>query len=259
MLRQEYHYLLAAIQFFTRIPVPSAEAPGPDTQNQALKYFPLIGWLVGAFCALVFYLSASVWPDSVAVVLTLVAGILLTGALHEDGLADSCDGFGGGWNRDQVLRIMQDPRIGNFAAIGLILVLLLKAALMIELATHSHELLLIALLLAHPASRLWVLALPSLLDYARPADDSSKSRPLVGQRFSPGKLAYASLFVVLPLAYFDVPPLWLAFFAAGIVTLVLGLYYRQRLGGYSGDCLGATQQITELTVYLSLLASWSSL
>jgi len=258
LLKQEYQYLLAAIQFFTRIPLPRSVAHDSVTLNQALKYFPLVGWLVGGVCGLAYSLAAGTWPVSVAVVLSIIVGVLLTGALHEDGFADSCDGFGGGWDKSQVLAIMKDPRIGNYAALGLILILLLKTVLLIQLAQESDELLLIALLLAHSASRLLVLPLPWLLDYARESDDS-KSQAMVAARFSGPMLAYASLFVLLPLLYLQVPLLWYAFMNAGLVAFVMGIYFKRRLGGYSGDCLGATQQVTEVAVYLSLLGSWNLL
>ena len=146
LLKQECQYLLNAVRFFTRIPLPRSVSPDPETQHQALKYFPLVGWLVGSACALTFHLAAEYWPASVAVILSIIVGILLTGALHEDGFADSCDGFGGGWDKAQVLTIMKDPRIGSYAALGLILLLLLKTVTLIELASHSHELLMISLM-----------------------------------------------------------------------------------------------------------------
>ena len=258
MLKQEYQYLLAAIQFFTRIPLPVSTAHDSVSLNHALKYFPLVGWLIGAVCAAAFYLAATTWPAGVAVVISMALGVLLTGALHEDGFADSCDGFGGGWDKPRVLAIMKDPRIGNFAAIGLVLILLLKALLLMEIAAESQQLVLIALLFAHSTSRFWVLPLPWLLDYARD-DDSSKSAPMVEAKFSGGMLAYSSLFVLLPLLYLGLAPLWYAFFFAGLAALAAGLYFRRRIRGYSGDCLGATQQVTEVVIYLSLLGSWNSL
>jgi len=258
LLKQEFQYLLAALQFFTRIPLPGSVAHDQATLTQALKYFPLVGWMVGGVCGLTYYLAVGIWPTSVAVLLSIVVGVLLTGALHEDGFADSCDGFGGGWNKSQVLTIMKDPRIGNYAALGLILILLLKAALLVQLAAHSDELVLIALLLAHSSSRLLVLPLPWLLDYARESEDS-KSRTMVGGRFDGSMLAYSSLFVLLPLLFLQVPPLWYALLNATIVAALMGLYFKRRLDGYSGDCLGATQQVTEVVIYLSLLGSWNSL
>jgi len=258
LLKQEFHYLLAAIQFFTRIPLPTGVAHDSVTLNQALRYFPLIGWLVGGVCGLTYYLAAGTWPLSVAVVLSIIVGVLLTGALHEDGFADSCDGFGGGWDKAQVLAIMKDPRIGNYAALGLILLLLLKTVLLIQLAQESEELLLIALLLAHSASRLLVLPLPWLLDYVRDTGDS-KSRAMVAQRFSGSMLAYASLFVLLPLLLLQASPLWYALLYAALATALMGAYFKRRLGGYSGDCLGAAQQVSEVVIYLSLLGTWNSL
>jgi adenosylcobinamide-GDP ribazoletransferase len=222
--------------------------------------------LVGGVCALTFHLAAEFWPASIAVILSVVIGVLLTGALHEDGFADSCDGFGGGWDKSQVLSIMKDPRIGSYAAIGLILILLLKIFTLIELAAQSEELVLIALLLAHSASRLLVLPLPWLLDYVRDSDDSklhsesqSKSHSMVAAGFSGGMLAYSSLLVLLPLLFYQVPVLFYAFANAALVVFAMGLYFKRRLGGYSGDCLGATQQVAEMVIYLSILGLWTSL
>jgi adenosylcobinamide-GDP ribazoletransferase len=262
LLKQEYQYLLTSIQFFTRIPLPMSVSHDQDSLNQALKYFPLIGWLVGGVCALTFHLAADFWPASVAVILSVVIGVILTGALHEDGFADSCDGFGGGWDKSQVLSIMKDPRIGSYAAIGLILILLLKIFTLIELAAQSEELVLIALLLAHSASRLLVLPLPWLLDYVRDSDDSKlqgKSYSMVAARFSGGMLAYSSLMVLLPLLFYQVPVLFFAFANAALVVFAMGLYFKRRLGGYTGDCLGATQQVAEMVIYLSILGLWTSL
>jgi adenosylcobinamide-GDP ribazoletransferase len=258
LLKQEFQYLLTSIQFFTRIPLPMSVSHDQDALNHALKYFPLVGWLVGGVCALTFHLAASFWPASVAVILCVVVGVILTGALHEDGFADSCDGFGGGWDKSQVLTIMKDPRIGSYAAIGLILILLLKIAALIELAAQSEELLLIALLLAHSASRLLVLPLPWLLDYVRDTDDS-KSHNMVAARFTGGMLAYSSLLVMLPLLFYQVPVLFYAVMNAALVVLVMGFYFKHRLGGYTGDCLGATQQVAEIVIYLSILGLWTSL
>ena len=256
MLKQEYQYLLTSIQFFTRIPLPRSVSHDQDSLNHALKYFPLVGWLVGGVCALTFHLATGFWPASVAVILSVVVGVILTGALHEDGFADSCDGFGGGWDKSQVLSIMKDPRIGSYAAIGLILILLLKVFTLIELAAQSEELVLIALLLAHSASRLLVLPLPWLLDYVRDSDDS-KSHRMVAARFSGGTLAYSSLLVLLPLLFYQVPVLFYAFANAALVVFAMGLFFKRRLGGYTGDCLGATQQVAEIVIYLSILGLWT--
>jgi adenosylcobinamide-GDP ribazoletransferase len=258
LLKQEYQYLLTSIQFFTRIPLPMSVSHDRDALNQALKYFPLVGCLVGGVCALTFHLAAGFWPASVAVILCVVVGVILTGALHEDGFADSCDGFGGGWDKSQVLTIMKDPRIGSYAAIGLILILLLKIVALTELASQSEELLLIALLLAHSASRLLVLPLPWLLDYVRDTDDS-KSHSMVAERFTGGMLACSSLPVMLPLLFYQVPVLFYAVVNAALVVLVMGFFFKRRLGGYTGDCLGATQQVAEIVIYLSILGLWTSL
>ena len=196
-MKREFQYLLAAIQFFTRLPLPLAPPHDRVSLNHALKYFPLVGWLVGAGCALVFSLAVAIWPAAIAVIVSLAFGVLLTGALHEDGFADSCDGFGGGWNREQVLAIMKDPRIGSYAAIGLILLFMLKATALVALAWESTELVVVALLLGHSFSRWLVLPLPWWLDYVRESGDS-KSRDMVETRFDGTMFAWAGLFTVLP-------------------------------------------------------------
>ena len=258
MLKQEFQYLLAAIQFFTRIPVPLATPHDRVSLTHALKYFPLVGWLIGGLCALVLNMAGALWPPAIAVILCIAFGVLLTGALHEDGFADSCDGFGGGWNKEQVLRIMKDPRIGNFAAIGLILLLGLKIWALIELVEASPDLAMVALLLAHANSRWLVLPLPWLLDYVRD-DQSSRAGSMVEHRFSGAMFGYASLFTLIPLLLLGVPMFYCAVFWAAVTVIALAFYFRHRLGGYSGDCLGAAQQVAEVVIYLAILASWNSL
>jgi adenosylcobinamide-GDP ribazoletransferase len=252
VIKTEIKYLLTALMFFTRVPIKFGAADDSHSLNQSLKYFPLIGWLVGGFCACVFYLSLQIWPTSVAVLASMVAGIFFTGALHEDGLADSCDAFGGGWDSQQVLAIMKDANIGAYGAIGLILVLLCKTVLLIELAGISIELIIVSLLIAHSSSRFLVLLLTFKLEYVQDSP-KSKSRSMVEQRFSLPKLLYSGCFIIVPLWFMNDMKLLLAIFIGVVVTTGLGYYFKRRIGGYTGDCLGATQQITEIAIYLAIL------
>jgi adenosylcobinamide-GDP ribazoletransferase len=191
------------------------------------------------------------------VVIALAGAVLVTGALHEDGFADCCDGFGGGWNKAQVLTIMKDPRVGSYGAIGLTLLFIAKLVILLELANLGSELVVVALLVSHPASRLLVLILTSWLDYVGSSDDS-KSNNMVVPGFSLPMLGLSSLFVLLPVWLMNSKLLFSSIFIAAVAILLFGFYCKRRIGGYTGDCLGASQQIGEVVIYLSILAQWTS-
>ena len=134
LLREELRLFFTALQFFTRIPVPAWVGWSPEQLNASARHFPSVGLLVGALCAAALLAGLAWWPAPVAVLLSMALGVLLTGAFHEDGLADSCDGFGGASQRERVLAIMKDSRVGSFATIGVVLVLGLKFQLLLTLA-----------------------------------------------------------------------------------------------------------------------------
>ena len=190
-------------------------------------------------------------------IIAISGGLLLTGALHEDGLADCCDGFGGGWDKAQILTIMKDPCIGSYGAIGLIVSLVARVILLTELARLGPGLVMVALITGHAASRYLVLILTSWLDYARESADS-KSAGMVEGGFSLSMLLYSSVLCLLPLWLIDGSILFNAVPIAAVAVIALGFYFRHRIGGYTGDCLGATQQLSELIIYFSLVAIWTS-
>lgn len=264
MMRREAEYFFAALRFFTRLPVPRWVGHSAAQLNHAARYFPLIGVLVGAIGGGVTLLALALWPATVAVPLGMAATLLATGAFHEDGLADSCDGFGGGWSREDVLRIMKDSRIGSYGTIGIVLALLLKAALLVELAEAPAAVFLAALIAGHSVSRLASTALIFTLDYARD-DDGAKAKPLA-VRMGRGELAFAAataLLACLPLLALQPPQpaalrLSLALTLVAIVALLAARHFVRRLGGYTGDCLGATQQLTEIAFYLGLACAFFS-
>ena len=123
---EEKSYFLCAVMFFTRIPVQLATPYSEFALNKSRKYFPFIGVIIGSIAAICIYLLQLFLPLSLAVILSTVITILATGAFHEDGFADTCDGFGGGWDKIQVLTIMKDSRIGSYGTVGLIMMLGLK-------------------------------------------------------------------------------------------------------------------------------------
>ncbi|MEO6352067.1 MAG: adenosylcobinamide-GDP ribazoletransferase [Burkholderiaceae bacterium] len=244
---------LIALQFFTRIPIPRWVGFEPDWLQHAVRYFPAVGWVVALLTAAVYALSALLWPQAVAVLLSTIAGIYLTGAFHEDGFADVCDGFGGGLTQQRVLEIMQDSRVGAYGAIGIALLLALKCVLLSSLPGAE---VVIALLLAHPLSRLFSTALIWRLDYAKA---QGKAKPLA-QQMSAAEFLIATLSVALPAAI-ALAMDWIAWQAllagaicAALATVFLARKFVQHIGGYTGDCLGAVQQMAEVAFYLGLLA-----
>ncbi|MDD3352452.1 adenosylcobinamide-GDP ribazoletransferase [Zoogloea sp.] len=244
-----------ALGFFTRLPVPGWVVFRPEKLGQAARFLPLVGWIIGLAGALTYGLVVQVLPVEIAIVLSMALTIRLTGAFHEDGWADTCDGLGGGWTREQVLAIMKDSRIGSYGTIGLVLLLLAKYLALSSLASQEDYPVIAALLVAHPLSRLAAVAVMALLDYAR-SDDSSKSAP-VARRPTALELGVATLAGVLPLLLLSALEALGALLAVAIVVIWSRRTYARRLGGYTGDCLGATQQLAELGIYLGVLAAWS--
>lgn len=254
-MRHQLELFFTALGFFTRVPVPAWVPWSPERLNHAARYFPLVGWVVGAAAAGALYLAALMLPIPVAVLLSIALSLRLTGAFHEDGWADTCDGLGGGWDKLQVLTIMKDSRIGTYGAAGLMLMLATKAAALIELAAHSPGLAAIALGVAHPLSRLASTSLIHTLAYVR-EDELSKAKPLA-RALSRRELVIACGCGLAPLILLPAGAAVLALALVAIVTLRARQVFQRRLGGYTGDCLGATQQATELACYIGILAAWN--
>ena len=243
-----------ALQFYTRLPIPAWVGFEPEWLQHASRYFPLIGIIVAAAAGAVYAASAMLWPAPVAAVLSTAAGIYLTGAFHEDGFADTCDGFGGGTTRERVMEIMKDSRIGAYGALGMALIIGLKCTL---LAQFDPDAALAALFIAHPLSRLAAVSLIWKLAYAR---DEGKAKPMA-QHMSGAELLIAGACAALPLAligaagYVNWFALGASIVAATATALWMGAKFVRRIGGYTGDCLGAVQQTSEIAIYLCLLAA----
>jgi len=256
----ELRLLGVALQFLTRVPVRLGDFD-PRWLNDSARHFPLVGALVGLFGAGVLWGASVLWPVPVAVLLSMAATVWLTGGFHEDGLADTCDGLGGSVSRERALAIMKDSRLGSYGALGLVLTLALKAAALSVVAGASIGLATASLVLAHAASRACAVALMSTLPYAGDAGQA-KTKPMA-RPTGPVALVVAaawtvlvaaSLALLLP-AQFGVVRLAFTLLAAVAVALACAAWLRRRLGGYTGDALGATQQWTELAVYLASAAT----
>jgi adenosylcobinamide-GDP ribazoletransferase len=233
--------------FFTRLPVPSAAEWDPADLQRGAAYFPLVGWLVGGVAALGWWLGVLVWPPLVASGVSLAATLLLTGAFHEDGWADVCDGFGGGTSRERVLEIMRDSRVGAFGAIGVVVLLGLKWQ---SVAALPGALVPAVLIAAHAVSRAAAVSLMATLLYVR--EESVKAKPMATS-LSGGRLFFAlssgaTGLLLLPLHW------WWAVVAVVAVRAILAGWFKRRIGGYTGDCLGAAQQVSEVVFYLTVLA-----
>lgn len=252
MIRQEVEYFLAALRFFTRLPAPRWVGHSEAQLNHAARWFPAVGWIVGASGAAVTLAALQVWPAPVAVLLGMVATLLVTGAFHEDGLADTIDGLGGGWTREDALSIMKDSRIGSFGAIGIGMALLLKFVALNELAVLPAPTFAALLIAGHAASRFASTSLIFALDYAR---EEGKAKPLA-TRLGGGELAFAALCGLAPCVLLPATQVVIALALVAVVTLLAARYFVRRIGGYTGDCLGATQQLTEIMFYLGLLCDF---
>jgi adenosylcobinamide-GDP ribazoletransferase len=248
---EELKIFFTAVQYYTRIPCPRWVGHSPEQLSESRRYFPLIGWIVGGAAAGVFYLAQFIFPVSISILLSMAAGILLTGAFHEDGFADTCDGFGGGWTKEEVLTIMMDSRIGTYGTIGLIFILSLKFLLLSDMNSAAIPIVLWA---AHSASRFAVMIFQYTYTYARDSSDS-KAKPMA-QKITFRDLCIAACFGLLPMLFLDRGYGLLLFIPILVTTCLMARYCHRRIGGYTGDCLGATQQLCEIVFYFGSIALW---
>jgi adenosylcobinamide-GDP ribazoletransferase len=251
MLRRELEYFLGAIRFFTRLPVPGWVGHSAEALNHSARYFPAVGLLVGGIGALVYLVAALLWPQPVAVLLSMAATIYATGAFHEDGLSDTVDGLGGGWEKLRILEIMKDSRVGSYGVVAMVLALLGKFTLLNAL---DSALIPFTLLAGHAVSRFCSTVLLATMDYVR-EDLLSKAKPLA-TRLSPGAMLFALSFVIGSLALLPSEKALVGCVLVALATFWLARKCQHWLGGYTGDCLGATQQLSEIAFYLGVLASW---
>ena len=270
------HYLLS-LQFFTRIPVTGRLADwvgySPAMLRASAGHFPGVGVLVGALVAACTALLLAALPPApltplVAAVLGTVFSVMLTGAFHEDGLADVADGLGGSQDRKRALEIMKDSRVGAFGVLAVVLALLAKVSLLALIGSVSPRWMVLGVFAAHVVSRTWPLLLIRLMPHVGDAA-GSKSKPLADQ-ISAAALATAFLWcfgalagvvcgyvAIKTIALTDrlelvVAPLAWAIAASGLGFAYMGRLLNRRLQGFTGDGLGATQQVCEIALYLGL-------
>lgn len=245
--RREIGHFFVGIMFLTRLPVPAGLRHVEGRLARSSRYFPLVGALIGALTAMVFYVTRGMLdlPAAVAAGLTIATGLILTGALHEDGLADCADGLGGGTTREHALEIMQDSRIGTYGSAALIMSIGLRWAALASLDASQG---LIALVVCHTVSRAMIPPVLVSAHYARTRGLASS----VAEGVSGFEAGFAIL-LAFAVAMIAGPVSGIAAFAAAVIAggLMLSLLIA-RLGGYTGDGLGAIQQVAEISILIVL-------
>lgn len=258
-MKKEIRIFFTALMFFTRLPVPRFTDHAPEYLRKSSRYFPLVGWIVGGICATTFLLFHQLFTLPLSILASMIAGVLCTGAFHEDGFADVCDAFGGGWTKEKILSIMKDSRLGTYGTTGLIFILAVKFLLLYEIATlavmQERQLLLGGCFLAaHAASRFMAVVSIQYFPYVR-EDNDSKAKPSAAGKLTAPSFGVAFLFAGVPFIF--LPPLFsLLLPVCLLATLLLNRYFKRWIGGHTGDCLGAVQQTTEIICYLMLLLLW---
>jgi adenosylcobinamide-GDP ribazoletransferase len=234
--------IVVAFQFLTRIPMPRT-AFEVDSLSRAVKFFPLVGLVVGCGAVLLQRILIYHLGRPLVALIVLAYLVLITGCLHEDGLADVVDGFGGGWTRDQTLAILKDSRIGTYGATALVLSLLARYLLLASLPMEHFAAYVIS---AHILCRWSSLPLSYLL---LPAREQSGQGARIAKLTSLPSLIFGTVFsfaiVIFALRWSAIAPLLVSVTAVALT----GWIYFRKLGGITGDCFGATNQLTEIAIY----------
>ena len=249
-----YDRIWAAFIFFTRLPFWRLHQPPKACYKTVVEHWPLTGWLTGGAMAATLYFGSMVMAYPVVVIAAIVVRLLVTGALHEDGLADFLDGFGGGGtDRQRILDIMKDSHIGTYGVLGLILYELLLGATLLSM---SPEIAALAILAADPYSKMVASQLITMMPYAR-TEETAKNKTVyrkMGWKAGVG-LAIQGLLPMAAFLYDTGLPWETVIFLPCIVMYFLYLLIWHRLQGYTGDCCGAVCLLVELAVYLVICAS----
>ena len=248
-----YDRIWASYIFFTRLPFWRLHQPPKECYKTVVEHWPLTGWLIGAVMAATLWLGSLYLPYMVAVLMAIVVRLLLTGALHEDGLADFLDGFGGGGSdRERILAIMKDSHIGTYGVIGLILYELLFAATLFSMTPIMAAL---AIMAATPYARMVAAQLIMMMPYARRAEEAKAK--MVYRKMNWRASISLAIQGLLPMVAF----LWMTrvswemvIFIPCIVMYFLYLLIWRKIHGYTGDCCGAVCLLVELTVLIVVCA-----
>ncbi|MCQ9635460.1 adenosylcobinamide-GDP ribazoletransferase [Chryseobacterium sp. WG23] len=255
IIKNELIYLATALMFFTRIPVPFTIPYSSEIMNKSQKYFAWIGLLVGLINAVILYFCAQLFNLEIGIVLMMITSVLLTGAFHEDGFTDMCDSFGGGYGKEKILTIMKDSRVGAYGTIGIILLFALKFLSIQALGSIDLLKTLGIVILAHSSSRFISGTMIYTHQYVTDID-VSKSKPLANKPLDGIALLVGLISVLISFAFIPDGRLILAFALAYAGKICMGWYFKKHIGGYTGDCLGSVQQVSEVLFYLGTIIAW---
>ena len=250
-VKSQLNLFYLALSFFTRLPVPKTMIYSDTLLNKANRYFSLVGLVIGLLLAFSYMIFSTFLPANIAILLTMGGSLFLTGAFHEDGLADMADGIGGAFIIEKRLTIMKDSRIGTYGVVTIVMALLLKFSLLLSLTKIDSDYLLLSIVLAESLSR----AVAGSLIYSMPYvsdSEQSKSKPLA-QAQSSFELIVLVLIGLVPIFFYSIEIICLLVI---ILLIFRGLFKRwlmAKIGGFTGDCLGAGQQIAQLLIYLTLV------
>lgn len=240
--------IAAALIFFTRLPFWRIIKVPDSYFKQVINYWAVVGWLTASVMALVLYLSSLILPSSVAIILAMLTRVLITGALHEDGLADFFDGFGGGLTKERILAIMKDSHIGTYGVLGLIFYFLLLYTLLSQLPI---SLMVVVILAGDPCSKFIASLITLRLPYAR-NEETSKSK-MVYKIMSLPTFIVSAAFGVIPTIVFLPYQSWVIVLLPIFVFLLLTELMKRKIQGYTGDCCGATFLLCELSFYFGFI------
>ncbi|OEF02998.1 adenosylcobinamide-GDP ribazoletransferase [Vibrio crassostreae 9ZC13] len=248
----QWELFALAIGFFSRLPMPKNTPYSRERMNRSGRYFSTVGLLLGVLCGGVFLLLDVVLPSAVAIFLMMSFSLMLTGAFHEDGLTDMADGIGGGMTLERRLTIMKDSRIGTYGASALIMALLGKWVLLNELISMTG--LFMVIVTSYTFSR--AIAASLIYDMPYVSDlDTSKSKPLANKQ-TKGELVFLLLVGVLPSLWFGLEFALVLSVVAYLFRTGFKTWLTARIGGFTGDCLGAAQQLMELLTYLVFITAF---
>lgn len=242
--------LLAAFIFFTRLPFWRFKNVPSDCFKHVVPYWPLVGWLTGGIMALTLWLCGQITPVATAWLMAMIVRLLITGALHEDGLADFFDGFGGGTSRERILAIMKDSHIGTYGVLGLIIYFIL----MMQMCVIPLETLCLIVLCGDCWAKCVASQLTNLLPYARKEEDSKAK--VIYNRMSKIELFTNIVCGLLPSLLWLPKQFWMAILCPLVTFTLLCYLMKQKIQGYTGDCCGATFILSELSFYIGGLILW---
>jgi adenosylcobinamide-GDP ribazoletransferase len=247
----------SAIMFYTRIPAPKGTQHSQEILNRSRKYFPLIGIIIGLTLCSVYAFAHLFFSTTLSTLLAMTAAVLATGAFHEDGFADTCDGFGGGWTTEQALTIMKDSRVGTYATVGLFFLFTIKAFTLLQIVESLRFMTFVMCVIsANTISRQLSSIAIEHFDYVQDID-KSKVKPITETLLNNTDKLHSYLLTAIPLTIMMLLSFWATIISASLATTCAYLflqYSKNRIGGYTGDVLGATQQLSEITFLLSMAA-----